>query len=175
MTKRTLIAAGLAAVLAGGTAVAIAQPPQGGPGMQAGRRGPGGPGRGAPRGGPLGDLGLRGIDLTDAQREQVRSIMDSHKDEFQKAGTLLRDAHRAFAEAVQADAINEANIRTRSTAIANAMADEAILRAKVRAEVHGILTAEQLQQLKDRRAEAEKRMQERQQRPRRQGQGPGQN
>ena len=33
------------------------------------------------------------------------------------------------------------------------MADEAILRAKVRAEVQGILTAEQQQQLQERKAE----------------------
>jgi protein CpxP len=158
MRKRFLIAAGLVAALAGG-ALAWAQEPQPGPGVEQ-RRGPrggrfGGPGRGA------ADLGLRGIDLTDAQREQVRSIMDSHQAEFRQVHEKVREAHRAFAEATHAEPIDEAAIRTRSTAVANAMADEAVLRAKLRAEVFAILTAEQQQQLRERRAEREKRIQER--------------
>ena len=147
MFKRVLVAAGLVAVLAGGAAIAVAQSPQGGgPGI-------GGPGRGGPRGfgGPMGDLGLRGIDLTDAQREQLRTIMESHKQEFEAVRTKLREAHQGLATATNAQAVDEAAIRARSTALATALADEAILRAKVRVEVNGILTAEQLQQLQERR------------------------
>jgi periplasmic protein CpxP/Spy len=153
MTKRILIAAGLVAALAGGGAIALAQAPQGDAGVQ---RSPGVPGprlRGPKGGGPIGDLGLRGIELTDAQREQVRSITESHNTELRQIATKLREAHRAFAEAVRVDAVDENTVRTRSTALATAMADEAILRAKVRAEVRGILTAEQQQQLNDRSKE----------------------
>jgi Spy/CpxP family protein refolding chaperone len=46
--------------------------------------------------------------------------------------------------------------------VANAMADEAILRARVRTEVHALLTAEQQQQLKDREAQMQKRLEQRQ-------------
>jgi Spy/CpxP family protein refolding chaperone len=159
MTKRILVAAGLVAALAGGTAVGFAQGPggRGGPGIE-------GPGRGPRGGGPRVDFGLRGVELTDAQREQVRSIMQSHRTEFDNIGKALREAHRAFAEATRADALDEATIRARSTAVANAMADEAILRAKVRSEVHALLTAEQHQQLKERETAMQKRIQERQQR-----------
>src|SRR5262249_19952121 len=108
MMKRVVIAAALAAALAGGSALAIAQPPQGGPGMH----GPGGP-RGGP-GGPMMDFGLRGIDLTDAQKEQVKTIMDSHKSEFDQIRTRMRDAQRAFGDATQADTIDEAAIRTKA-------------------------------------------------------------
>jgi periplasmic protein CpxP/Spy len=162
MKTRMVIAAALVAALAGGYAVASAQAPRGGPGM----RGAPGPGlQGGPRGGgPVGDLGLRGIELTEAQREQVRSIMESHRDEFAGLREKLGAAHRAFAEATRSDAVDEAAIRAQSTAVANAMADEAILRARVRTEVHALLTAEQQQQLKDRQAEMQKRLQERQQR-----------
>jgi periplasmic protein CpxP/Spy len=149
MTKRILIAAGLVAALAGGGAIALAQAPQAGPGVQRGPGGPGGPGP-RMRGGPMGDLGLRGVELTDAQREQVRSVMESHQTELQQVGTKLRDAHRSFAEAARADTLDENTLRTRSAALAAAMTDEAILRAKVRAELRGILTAEQQQQLNDR-------------------------
>src|SRR5262245_21995239 len=53
----------------------------GGPGM----RGPGGPGMRGP-GGPMGfGLPLRELDLSDDQKTQLKSIMDSHRDEFRAA------------------------------------------------------------------------------------------
>ena len=146
MTKRVLIAAGLAAALISGGALALAQSAQG----------PGVHGPHSPRGGPGGrmEFGLRGIDLTDAQRQQVQAIMESHRDELQQIGEKVREAHRAFAQATSAETIDEAAIRTASTAVANAMADEGILRARIRSEVNGILTAEQREQLKTRQQEA---------------------
>jgi protein CpxP len=161
MKKRLMVAAALVAALAAGHAVAGAQGPRGGPGMR------GAPGRGPQggmRGGPGGDLGLRGVQLTEAQREQVRSIMETHRAEFAELRRKLGAAHRAFAEATQADGLDEAAIRTQSTAVASAMADEAILRARVRTQVHALLTAEQQQQVKEREAARQKRAQERQER-----------
>lgn len=155
MIKRVLMAAGVVAALAGGTAIAIAQgPPRGGPGVH-------GPGRGV-RGGPGVDFGLRGIELTDAQREQVRTIQESHRSEFDAVRTKMRDAHKAFAEATTAATIDESAIRARSTEVAAAMADEAILRAKVRAEIFAILTPDQQQKASAQRST----MQQRRQRPR---------
>jgi periplasmic protein CpxP/Spy len=156
MMKRILVAAGLVAALVGGSVVAYAQGP-GGPGR------PGIQARG-PRGGARVDLGLRGVQLTDAQRQQVRAIRESHQAEFRAVGQKLREARRAFAEAARATAVDEAAIRERSNAVAAAMADEAILRAKLRAQVHALLTPEQQQQLTEREAAMQKRLQERQQR-----------
>jgi protein CpxP len=155
MVKRVLVAAGLVAALAGGTAIAVAQPPQGGPGVSGPGRGP----RGGMRGGFGGMLPLRGIDLTDAQRDQVRSIMESHQAEFEQVRTKLREGHRALASASNGQTVDEAAIRAASTTLAAAMADEAILRAKVRSEVFGILTAEQQQKLQERQAERRQRKQ----------------
>jgi periplasmic protein CpxP/Spy len=140
MMKRIVLYAGLAAALVGGSALAAAQPPQGGPGVF---------GRG-PRAGSPADFGLRGIDLTDAQREQVRAIMESNRTALEQASKTLREAHRAFAEATAGATIDEAALRARSTTLAGAMADEAIVRSKVRAEVHALLTPEQQQQLQAR-------------------------
>lgn len=153
MIKRVLIAASIVAAVAGGT-IALAQaPPPGGPGVH-------GPGRGG-RGGPGADFGLRGVDLTDAQRDQVRAIHESHRSEFDAARTKLREAHRAFAEATGAATIDEAAIRARSAEVAAAMADEAILRAKVRAEVFAILTPEQQQKANEMRSSMQQRRQRR--------------
>jgi protein CpxP len=151
MNKRLLTAAGLAVILGGTTAVTLAQPP-GGPG--AGRRWRAESGR-------LGDFGLRGIDLTDAQRNQVQTILQSHQEARRAAHTKLREAHRGLAEATRVEVIDEAAVRARSADVATAMADEAILRARIRAEVHGILTAEQQATLKERSAQMEQRRQER--------------
>jgi len=151
MHTRFLAAAVVAAILGGTTAVTLAQPP-------------GGPGHGrGPRGGvgQRGDLGLRGIELTDAQRDQVQKILQSHQEARQAAHTKMREAHRGLAEATRAEVIDEAAIRARSADVATAMADEAILRAKIRAEVNGILTAEQQATLKERATQLEQRRQKR--------------
>jgi len=146
MTKRVLMAAGLAAALVSASALVLAQPPQG-PGPREHRGGPGPGGPGGAFGGMM-DFGLRGVELADAQREQVKTIVDSHRDEMRAVGEKMREAHRAFAESTRAETIDESAIRAKSTAVAAAMADEAILRAKVRTEVLAILTAEQQEQLK---------------------------
>lgn len=157
MKKQMFIAAALVAVMAGGVASAVAQPPLGGPGIH-------GPGRGHRGGGPLGDLGLRGLELTDAQRDQVRAIMDAQRSAIEEAARKLREAQRALAHATHATPIDEAAVRAHSTALAAAIADEAILQARIRGEVHGLLTAEQLQQLQERRDAMQKRLQEQQER-----------
>jgi protein CpxP len=148
MIKRVLIAAGLAAALATGTTAAAAQAPpeagaQAGPRGPRGFRGPGGP----------GDFGLRGIELTDAQRDQVRAIVDRHRDELGQVRDKLREAHRGLAEATRAESIDEATVRARAAAIGNLMADEAILRARIHGEILPILTAEQRQTLQERRTQ----------------------
>ncbi len=142
MNKRLLAAVGLAAILGATTAVTLAQPPAG--------QGVERPGRG-PRGGAgRAGFGLHGIDLTEAQRDQIRTITQSHQDATRAAHTKLREAHRALAEATHADTIDEAAIRACSADVATAMADEAILRGKIRAEVLATLTAEQQATLKER-------------------------
>lgn len=157
MTRRTMIAAGLVAALAGGSATVFAQGP-----TRFGPPGPGGP-RG-PHGGSRIDPGLFGVELTDAQREQVRAIHEAHRAALDEAARALHEAHRALAEAAQQTPVDEAAIKARSGPLAAALAQEALVRARVRAEVHGILTAEQLQQIAERQAERQRRMQERQQR-----------
>jgi len=69
-----------AAAFAGGDQQDAPGGRRGGPGGRIG-----GPGRGGPFGGPMGPLAglpLRELNLTDAQREQVRLIMESHEAEL---------------------------------------------------------------------------------------------
>jgi Spy/CpxP family protein refolding chaperone len=120
-------------------------------------RGGRGAGRGAPwdqgrpSGGPMGLLPPLGpeLQLTDAQREQIRTIAETHRDEWKTLADRGRAAHQALMAAVAADEVNESAIRAKSAEVAAVEADAAVARAHARAEVLQILTADQKSTLKD--------------------------
>lgn len=123
-------------------------------------------GRG-PRGEGYRGLGMGGgrmaaeLNLTDAQREQVRDVHQRHEAELKEARTKVmaaRDAHRKAAQAIPVD---EAQIRAMSQALAEAQADMTVLRARVHSEVFALLTPEQQAKAKELRAQRETRMKER--------------
>ncbi|MBL8138296.1 MAG: Spy/CpxP family protein refolding chaperone [Acidobacteria bacterium] len=138
MTKRWKMATGaiLGVALLAGTGAAV---------VAAGDQGPGGPGgMMGRRGGPGGIVpGLRGLDLTDAQREQVKATMDAHKATFDAQRDKLVAAHKALNEAVTAGTFDEATVRQKAADLAAVEADGAVLRAKVHSEVWALLTPEQ--------------------------------
>jgi Spy/CpxP family protein refolding chaperone len=127
-------------------------PPQGpgGPAF-AGRRGggPGGPMRGRPGGpGAAIDLPLAQLNLTAQQRDQVKSIVDSHQDEMKALGDREMAAREALQQAITADTVDDNAIRQKSADLAAVEADTAVLRAHVRAEVWQLLTPDQQKQAK---------------------------
>jgi Spy/CpxP family protein refolding chaperone len=157
--KRTtkILTAALAVITLGLGGIAMAQPGDGG-----GRRGGHHFGRGFGPGGPGGPgLPLRELGLTDAQREQVKAIFDSHKDEFQAIGERLKTAHQSQQAASEVQPFDEAAIRAASANIAAVQADAAVLRAKVHAAVFQVLTPEQQEKAKALKAEREKNRAER--------------
>jgi Spy/CpxP family protein refolding chaperone len=121
----------------------------GGPG------GPDGPGRFGGPGGPMGILPMLGrdLDLTDAQRDQVKAIAESHKADWRALADRARTAHRALNEAVTTAPIDEALIRQKSSEVAAVDADMAVARARAHAEVFQILTPEQKEKVKARKLE----------------------
>ncbi len=162
--QTTVKMAAAAMVLTMGLAgAAQAQPRRGGLGF-----GPaGGPGFGGPGGqfGPLGgllalnpELPLQALDLTDAQRDQVRAIMQSHREEGRAIGTKARAALEALHAATAAN-VDEAGAAQQAQALGAAIGEAAVLRARVRSEVFAVLTPEQqarvsaLQQAREKRAE----------------------
>jgi Spy/CpxP family protein refolding chaperone len=122
----------------------------------------GGPGRGFAH---LGRLGL-----TDAQREQVRDVVQRHRSEMQEAGKRLHEAHEAQRTAVEAIPVNEGLIRSTTQTLANAQTDMALLRARIHNEVWGLLTPEQQEKAKQLKSERDTRLKQRAER-RRQRQG----
>ena len=113
--------------LIGMTNVAWAQPLDGS-GFRQGRMV-----RGGGPGGPDGlMLPLGQLDLDDAQREQVNSVMQQN-----------RESHRALEEAVAADVLNEQAIRAAASALGVAQGDAAVRRAYARNQIWQLLTSEQ--------------------------------
>ena len=168
---RMTVAAGVLAVSGLALAPLFAQdgPPPDGPRMR--RMGPCGPGFGRGPGGPLGELGsmFRQLDLSDDQRQQVRSVMQSHEPAFKEIGERMRTARQALDATVTADIVDEAAIRAKSADVAAAEADAAVLRAKVHQEVFSLLTAEQQAKAKELKAERQERMKQRADRLRERG------
>jgi len=125
-----------------------------------GPRGPFAERRGGP-GGPMGALGpmLAGhLNLTDAQKDQLKGIMDSHRDESKGLGDRAMKARQALRAAVTADTVDEGLIRTRAAELATIESDLAVAQARIHAEVFRILTPEQQAQAR----EAQSHMQQRQ-------------
>ena len=128
-------------------------------------QGPGGDrGRGAHRGGAamgmrggLHGLPLRGLDLNDAQREQVRAIVAARQAELQAIGQRMRTARDAQRLAVTRVPVDENEIRARVTELAAVQADAAILRARIHEQVQQVLTPEQQEKAKALQAERQSR------------------
>jgi Spy/CpxP family protein refolding chaperone len=103
---------------------------------------------------------LRGLDLSEVQRDQVRTIMSTHREESRALQQRQQAAMRALQDATEGT--DEAAIRQQGEAVGAVIADAAVLRSKVRAEVWAVLTPEQQAKAEQLRAERKTRMAERQ-------------
>lgn len=161
-TMMTRVAGALALALGVSAGVAMAQPTR--------ARAFGPRAFGSQMNGPLGgllavrpDLPLATLKLTDAQREQVRGILNGHRDETRAVAEKARAALEGL-RAASAAAVDEAAVSQHSAALGEAIGEAAVLRAKVRGEVLAILTPEQqteLQRIQAAREERQKQFQER--------------
>jgi protein CpxP len=150
-TNRFGAVAVVLALIAGGAAYAQdAQP-----------GGPRGRGAGVGPGGPGAFMTLRGLDLSDAQREQVRQLTEQNRQQMQSLIGRMRAAQDARRKAVEAVPFNESQVRDAMKDLAEVEADLAVAEARLQADVYGLLTADQQQRLQKLRAEREARAKER--------------
>ena len=156
------LAAGMAGALVAGVllvgtvAEVAAQDGRGRPG--AARRGGGGPG-GLGLLGP-GGFGLDGADLTDAQKEQVKAIVEAHRDEMRGLLDRQADARRALAASVDRGQVDDAAAND----VGAASAALALAEARLRVEVLHVLTPEQRAAVQKRAAERAEHFKERRER-----------
>ena len=128
------------------------------------QRGGGRGGRGAWMGGPggAGPAGaflppLRRLDLTDEQREQVRTAIGESREAARTHARETRTARQALAEAVTTGAVDEDRLRTLGAEQGRLAGDGAVGRAQVYAAVWQILTPEQQARAEEIRAAREER------------------
>src|SRR5882672_1584141 len=161
--KRFTLSAVIAVLVGSGAAALYAQ----GAGRGAGPFGPGGPGgRGFAAGFALGQL-----DLSDAQKQQIRDITKRHRDQTQPIVQRLMTAMEAQRVAIEAVPVNESLVRSTSQDLAAAQADMAVEQAKLHSDIFSVLTVEQQTKAKQLEAQAQARAKERQQRAPRQPKG----
>jgi hypothetical protein len=78
----------------------------------------------------------RALNLTDAQRDQVKAIVQAHGDEWKTLGDRARTAHQALQAAVTSGTVDEGLIRQRATEVGAVEADIAVARARAQKPWH---------------------------------------
>jgi protein CpxP len=99
--------------------------------------------------GPLGGLPLRELNLTEAQREQVRVIVEQQAAQTRAIGERAGAAREALHAATTSASFDEGLVRARAAELAAVEADMAVARARIFADVFQILTPEQQAKAKE--------------------------
>jgi len=85
----------------------------------------------------------RALDLTDAQRGQVKGILRSHLTEIETQFTASSAARAALHDAIHAQPIDEQLIRSKAMELGAVHAEGAVLFARIRTEILPLLTEDQ--------------------------------
>lgn len=107
------------------------------------------------RGGKGHHFGLRGIELTDVQKEQIKSIREANKPD-----PAIREEMKTIMSARRNGTITE----DQKVRVQSLMAQQREKGELVRLQIEALLTPEQKQQLEAQKAERQQRMQERRER-----------
>ena len=159
--KLAFLAAGVAGALVAGVllvgtvAEVAAQDGRGRPGFSRRGGGPGGLGLLGP-----GGAGLDGANLTEAQKEQVKSIAEAHRDEMRGLLDRQADARRALAASVERGQVDDAAAND----VGAASGALALAEARMRVEVLQVLSPEQRAAVQKRAAERAEHFKERRER-----------
>jgi periplasmic protein CpxP/Spy len=154
MVRFRSVATGVALVALLATTVAYAQGPRGG---GFGGRG----GRGFGPGAPV--LMLNELNLTDAQREQVREIRDRYREQTQASAQRLGDLAAKQRQAIETVPVNETLITSATQDLTQAQVEMAIHEAHLNADIWSVLTPEQQTKATKLRAERKAQMDQRRQ------------
>jgi Spy/CpxP family protein refolding chaperone len=142
--------------------------PGGGPGGRAraagrlGGPGFGGPGPGFGFGGRGAGLRLGALDLTEAQRDQVRQLTQQFREQMRPSAERMRQSMEARRAAAQATPPDESGIRAAMQEMAQIQSDMAVQAAQLRSQILALLTPEQRQKADEVAAQREARVKQRQ-------------
>lgn len=158
-TRKKVLAGGVGLVLAAMALVAVDEV-HAAEEQRWGGRGGRGAWLGGPRGGgPAGTFlpPLRRLELSDEQRDQVRTVIGESRETARTHAQQMRAAREDLAEAVASATVDEDRIRTLAADIGRLTGDAAIRRAQVYTAVWQILTPEQQARAEEIEAEREER------------------
>lgn len=132
MKRRILVVAGIAVLVVAATVLALAQ---------------GHPGQGEKmrRGGP-GDMIehiSRELSLTDAQKEQMKALMEAQRPAAEERHAKLDEIRKQIDAATANGQFDEAAVRALANQQAQLMADEMVDHLRMHSKMYSLLTAEQ--------------------------------
>jgi periplasmic protein CpxP/Spy len=104
---------------------------------------------------------LKQLNLTDAQRQQVREILQSSQLDFRAVMRNCLAARKELKDAIRANPDDEDTIRARSAQVGSAMTEVTVKRAQLRSQITKVLTPGQQQQWNQFEQKQEDRLQER--------------
>lgn len=87
---------------------------------------------------------MQAIGLTPDQHQRMQEIRRSHEDEAITAGRRLRQARQALDRTIMSEPYNEAAVRQATEELVAAQADKIRLESRIRAQVRGVLTSDQV-------------------------------
>lgn len=128
---------------------------------RSGRAWRGGKGFGGKRGGLLGGRFAEKLNLTDAQKEQIKQITARYRESAKATREQRRGQRAGGFDAFGGGTFDEAQVRAAAQARANARVEREVTRARMMSEIYNVLTAEQKAQLAALRQQREQKMQER--------------
>jgi Spy/CpxP family protein refolding chaperone len=118
-------------------------------------------GMGMRMGSPVGmGLPLARLNLTGAQRQQIRAIVQQHRTDIQPLAQRARAARAGLLTAEAADPLDDNAVRAKAVELAAIQGDLAVARAHLRADVLQVLTPEQQQKVRERGAQVPGRAQQ---------------
>jgi Spy/CpxP family protein refolding chaperone len=120
--------------------LAQAAPGAGGPPPMSGPRGAGPDGRGMPGGGPM-----FGLNLPEAQQDQIFNLHHAQAPQMREQMKALRKSQQALRDLARSDTFDEQRAQQIAAEIGRTEATIALMRARLQAAVWKILTPEQRQ------------------------------
>jgi Spy/CpxP family protein refolding chaperone len=102
---------------------------------------------------------LHGLDLTEAQTDQIVAIFEKYEDEHETLRQNMREARKTLREAIHSEAKTEADVRAAAQKVGDQLAELSVHRSKMYSEIRPVLTddqVEKLQEMKTRQCERKK-------------------
>ncbi|HMG35670.1 MAG TPA: periplasmic heavy metal sensor [Blastocatellia bacterium] len=103
---------------------------------------------------------MRAIGLSPEQHDRIQQIRRDHEEERISAGRRLREARRNLDRAIMNENYNESAVRKATDELAAAQSDKIKLESRIRSEIRGVLTPDQVNRFHQLERELRREMRE---------------